>query len=1118
MRTVMTVLTLFAFVMVAGPVRAEFYGMSDYDVLYTKDTGASPPQYWLEGFTFVDHNIPLEDIVVGETTGVENVGGGDGIASIDDLDLNSFAPRNGANPPELTTVNFGGSATWQDTNGADKYDFFVFEAGRNDQFAVQAILVGGVLGEKVVVPKSQWEPSIAGEPKLDLQRNPGPNNNQDIGGIAFKITDLKDENGSLLSNDAVIEGLVFTSPGMDPSCICAVKGSPGAFGPSPADGSSIGDACPVLTWSEGAGAVSEKVYLSSDPAEVEAMSESALLAEGGNDFAIVCGSALFPDQLESGVYYWRIVTTNDQGSVHAGQIWSFEVMPRSAHEPNPVDGAVFVATDAELNWSAGLGAIVHYVYFGTDADAVANATEGGELAADPTFEPDGALENGTTYYWRVDEFDGEQLVTGEVWSFTVVPAGTGGLKAEYFSGVGDLTGAPTVSRVDSQIDFDWGTEPPDGAVDRLSFSARWNGEVMIPVDGTYTFIVNSNDGVRLYVDDQLVVEDWGTHTARDRSGELTLEAGDYPIAVEYFQAGGGASLSLSWESDLISRQVIPSVALSPTVRARLIWPTKDATDVSQNPRLRWGPASAEAQHDVYFGDDAGAVAQATTGTAGIYKGRLDADVTDMLMTGLEPGKAYYWRVDEIIAGDPLSPMKGNVWGFTTADFLVIDDFENYDNYEPKRVFETWLDGWDVAANGSTMGYPEPNFAAGESFVETDIVRNGRQAAPLFFENTGQASYSEATMTLTTNRDWTAAGVKSLSIAYHGVGPAGSFAYDADKDAYTIAATGNGVDGSSDGFRFAYKMLTGDGEIKARVDSLENVSGWAVSGVMIRNTLDSGSVFAMSGVRATGQAFLRWRDLAGSDLAGTEEEPPFPATIVMPHWVRVTRQGNTFTAFHSSDNSTWEPIGDPVTVPMNQQVYVGLAVSADVGFNDSTTTTSVLSSPSVTGAVDAAGPFDTYMDIGMAMNPDENLYLEVRDSGNGVATIPHPDNPNAIQDNAWKEWNLELTEISGQGVNLSDIASVTLGIGSKPGTPSGEDGVVYFDDIRLYPPRCLPELPKPAADLNSNCVVDLADVEVMGQQWLQSGADLSADLDASETVDLGDFAVLADTWLDAILWP
>ncbi len=1043
-------LTVLLSALIVMPAQADFYGMSNLNVQYTVDTSTDPDQYWLQGFTFADHSIPLEELVVGQSTGVVNVAGAGDITAIDDFDLNSYAPRNGASPQEIETRNFGGSPTWQDTNG-NGYDFFAFEVGRNDQFAVQAILPGGVLGEKVVVPQARWRPSTAGEPDIALRSNLGPNNNQQIGGIAWKITDLLDQNGTPLTNASVIEGLVFASTGMDPSCVCAVRGSFSAFNPGPADKAGISDSRPVLTWSAGAGAVSQKVYFSGNLSDVDSMAGSALAAETAGTVLIVWGpGTAYPDGLPSGTYYWRVVTIKSDQSEAVSSVWSFTIIPKSAYSPVPVDGAVFVNSDADLSWSPGVGAVLHYVYFGTDRNAVANATNAAP-SPQTSFDP-GQLQDGTTYYWRVDEFGGTTTTPGEVWSFSTVPTGTGGLKGQYFTGVTDLSGTPVVTRTDPKIDFDWSTNPPAATVDRLLFSVRWSGEIEIPVADTYTFTTRSNDGSRMIVNDQRIINDWGTHTARDTSASLYLEAGPHPMVVEYMQEGGAASIVVSWQSSLIAKQTIPSVVLSPTARAGLLWPANAAIDVSQNPRLRWSAVSADAKHALYLGDNRDAVAQATAATTGIYKGQINEPTT--VVQNLQAGTTYYWRVDEVIAGDPQSPIKGNLWSFTTAQYLVLDDFENYNDLDVSipqsdRIYMTWTDGFDSPANGSTIGYPNPDFQAGEHFVETGFVHAGQQSGPMLFDNTATARYSEASLPVTTHTNWAAGGVDSLVLWYRGIAPQGTFAYDPAKDRYTIGASGTGVEGTSDSFRFAYKQMTGDGTITVRVDTLQNTSDWAVSGVMVRNTLDSGSVFAMCGVRATGQVFLRHREAANADIAGTAEEPPFPATIVLPHWVRLTRQGSSFTAQHSSDALTWEPIGTPVTVAMNQQVYIGLAVSADVGMANPATTTSVLSTPTVTGTVNATGPFETLTDVGMPSNPPEQLYVTVQDSAGHTAIVTNPDNPTAVQSPVWKQWTIDLQAIAGQGVNLQSVKTLTVGVGSRTASAPGGLGTLFIDDIGLH---------------------------------------------------------------------
>jgi hypothetical protein len=97
----------------------------------------------------------------------------------------------------------------------------------------------------------------------------------------------------------------------------------------------------------------------------------------------------------------------------------------------------------------------------------------------------------------------------------------------------------------------------------------------------------------------------------------------------------------------------------------------------------------------------------------------------------------------------------------------VDDFEDYNDYPPDEIFSTWIDGYGVATNGSTAGYPEPDFLAGEHYVETTIVHGGKQAMPFFYDNTGGAAYSEAERTFAVPQNWTKAGVQTLVLHIFG---------------------------------------------------------------------------------------------------------------------------------------------------------------------------------------------------------------------------------------------------------------------------------------------------------------------------------------------------------------
>ncbi|WP_027482547.1 PA14 domain-containing protein [Deinococcus pimensis] len=140
------------------------------------------------------------------------------------------------------------------------------------------------------------------------------------------------------------------------------------------------------------------------------------------------------------------------------------------------------------------------------------------------------------------------------------PVGTG-LSAEYFDDA-DFTGT-RVTRTDATVDFDWGDGSPDPTLGPDTFSARWTGEVEVPQTGTYTFVTRSDDGVRLFVNDAKVIENWTDHAPSEDRGQVTLAAGRHRVKLEYYENGGGASLRLGWSGPGVTDGVIPAARLFP---------------------------------------------------------------------------------------------------------------------------------------------------------------------------------------------------------------------------------------------------------------------------------------------------------------------------------------------------------------------------------------------------------------------------------------------------------------------------------------------------------------------------------------------------------------------------
>ena len=160
-----------------------------------------------------------------------------------------------------------------------------------------------------------------------------------------------------------------------------------------------------------------------------------------------------------------------------------------------------------------------------------------------------------------------------------------------------------------------------------------------------------------------------------------------------------------------------------------------------------------------------------------------------------------------------------------------------------------------------------------------------------------------------------------------VGAAGSACEESGR--FEVDASGADIWNSSDEFHYVYQSLSGDGEIIARVVSLDNTNQWAKAGVMMRNTLDANSAFVLMSMspnpNGQGPSYtLQQRNTAGEAMAGGNNIGPVAAGF--PYYVRLVRQGNTFSGYASATNGNWSLLGSR-TVAMGSTIYVGLAVTS-----------------------------------------------------------------------------------------------------------------------------------------------------------------------------------------------
>ncbi len=430
---------------------------------------------------------------------------------------------------------------------------------------------------------------------------------------------------------------------------------------------------------------------------------------------------------------WYFTLSGTDVAAYFDRVWLGQENPPSpdkAHKPKPSDGAIHEDTWANLSWDPGISAATHDVYFGDNFDDVNNGAEStfqGNQAAEfyvvgfPGFAfPDGLIP-GTTYYWRIDEInenDPNSPWRGDVWSFTIPP------KTAY---------APDPADAAEQVDLD--------------VTLRWTGGF-----GSKLHTVYFGDNF----------DDVNGAAGGLPQGTTTYNPGPLKMAQTYYWRVDEFDIIETHKGHVWSFTTQGAVG-NPN-------PANGAVDVKQTQIITFSPSIYAASHELYFGTDKDAVKNAGTSSPE-YKGTRDLGAESYDPGKLELGVTYYWRVDEVNNVNPDSPWPGILWSFTTAEFLVVDDFEDYDSGD-NQIWYIWKDGLGYAAHSNEPAYPGngTGSAVGDestaSFAEETIVHGGNQSMPFWYDNS-ILMYSEVEKTLTYPRDWTEGGVVVLSIWFRG---------------------------------------------------------------------------------------------------------------------------------------------------------------------------------------------------------------------------------------------------------------------------------------------------------------------------------------------------------------
>jgi hypothetical protein len=350
----------------------------------------------------------------------------------------------------------------------------------------------------------------------------------------------------------------------------------------------------------------------------------------GNDIAAIAG---FVSSGKISAYDGAGTVVKDYNVTNPGKTTVTGYLPSpKAINPSPFNTATNVALDATLSWTAGLGAASHNVYFGTTSPG---ASQGNQT--ETTFNP-GALAPATTYYWRIDEVNGPNTVTGDVWSFaTISGQASSPSPANYATGVAIhpiLSWTPGQGAASHDVYFGTDLTPDETEFQDNQIETTFDTGDLLP-NTTYYWRINE-----VYSTSTVTGPVWNFTTANTKA----------------------------------------------SIGASQFCPPDGATSMPINVMiLAWNAGIGAVSHDVYFG---------TASSGGEFQGNQTS--TNFTLPVLVPNTAYYWRIDEKDGSGGTTT--GDVWSFTTGDPVGLYPYLTWRSDPTNSIVVSW---WNPAATGDS---------------------------------------------------------------------------------------------------------------------------------------------------------------------------------------------------------------------------------------------------------------------------------------------------------------------------------------------------------------------------------------------------------------------------------
>ncbi len=421
-----------------------------------------------------------------------------------------------------------------------------------------------------------------------------------------------------------------------------------------------------------------------------------------------------------------------------------------ASDPSPAVDSIDVPRKPLLTWEAGEFAVMHDVYIGMNFDDVNTAsvtnplgTQVAEGLTAPIHDP-GYLDFGQTYYWRVDEVNGapdRTVFQGQTWSFTVEPMGipvesitataSGANLGMEASNTINGSGLDALGQHSTMPTEMWLTGL-DGSWIQYAFDKPYKLHEML--------VWNSNQAIESFIGFSVkdaIIEtslDGETWTVVDGAGPFAKATGlpTYTantvvdlsgIVAQYVKISPQSAHGMTGQAGLSELRFlyIPTVAREPD-------PAHGSVTENLEVTLTWRSGREAVSHEVALSTDRDAI---VNGTAAVETVSEASYPTDSLVFGT----TYYWQVTEVNEAEAPAAFVGDIWSYTTSEYIAIDDFESFSGDEGAEVYMTWWDGFggDDTLGGSTTGHID------SPFVETVIVNPASastQSLPMFFDNNG----------------------------------------------------------------------------------------------------------------------------------------------------------------------------------------------------------------------------------------------------------------------------------------------------------------------------------------------------------------------------------------------